>query len=135
MAEIVRNSETGDVTVPVVTASGTREYTLKLSMNASVQLQKRRKQPLGEIVKDFTQMNAESMIEILFVLLQRHHALEIKTHEQAGDVLTDMGPRTFFAAFQSVMEHGAPEGAADTANPPKAAANPTGDGSTSIAAG
>jgi hypothetical protein len=135
MGEIVRNPETGDVTVPVVTAGGTKEYTLKLSMNAAVQLQKRRKQPLGEIVKDFAKVDAETMIDILFVLLQRHHKDEIKTHEQAGDVLTDMGPHVFVAAFTSVMQHGAPEGAADTANPPQPAANPTGDGSTSIAAG
>lgn len=127
--ELVPNPETGDVIVPVNRDGVAKEYTLKLSMNASVQLQQRRKLPLGEIVKTFATMDTESMRDVLFVLLQRHHKDEIKTVADAGGVLEDMGSHRFFAAFAAVMKYGAAEDV--KANPPKPAAIPTIDNSTS----
>ena len=126
---IVGNPETGDVTVHV----RDREYTLKLSINASVQLEQRRKRPLGDIVKDFASMNTESMRDVLFVCLQRHHKDEIKRLEDAGVVLDDLGPQRFFAAFTEMMKQGTAEGAtsANGSNPQTATTADTGESSTS----
>jgi hypothetical protein len=131
--ELVPNPETGDVIVPVNRSGVVKEYTLKLGMNASVQLQQRRKLPLGEIVKTFATMDTESMRDVLFVLLQRHHKDDVKTLTDAGEVLEDMGPHRFFAAFTAVMKHGAAEAPKDGAkeNPQMPAPILTGDSSTS----
>lgn len=124
---IVPNSETGEVTVAVARGAETREYVLKLGMNALVQLQQRRKMPMAEIVSSFSKMDVESIRDMLFVMTRRHHKEDIKTVDQAGELLEDMGLHTFFAVFTEVMKNGASESTA--ANPPTAAI-PTGDSST-----
>lgn len=134
-SDVISNPETGDVIVPVRINGERREFTLKLSINASVQLQQRRKRPLGDIVKDFASMDVEAMRDVLFVLLQRHHGNEIKTQDQAGAVLEELGASRFFKAFTEVMKHGAAEGVAATNGNPQTAATMAGDGSTSTAAG
>jgi hypothetical protein len=133
---IVSNPETGDVIVKINRDGQTREYTLKLSINASVQLQQRRKRPLGDIIKDFASMDVEAMRDVLFCLLQRHHKEEIKTQEAAGQILEDIGATRFFNAFTEVMRQGSVENAATNGNPLKAAPMLSdGDSSTSTAAG
>jgi hypothetical protein len=133
LKRIVPNPETGDVAVSVFRSGETREYTLKLGMSAAVKLQQRRKRALGEIVQGFGNMDIEDMRDVLFVLVQRHHKDEIKTFEQAEELLEDMTAPLFFAAFKALMEYGAAEGA--EANPPAPAPIPTGDSSTSSAGG
>jgi hypothetical protein len=134
--DIVSNPETGDVTVRVVTPDGTKDYRLKLSINASIQLQQRRKKAYGLIVNDFATHDTESMRDVLFVLLQVHHKDEFKTLDQAGDLLSQMGPNQFFLAFKELSKVGAPE-AEDKPNPqrPAPSETSTGDGSSSSAAG
>lgn len=131
MEWLTKNPETGDVTVTIATKAGTKDYVLKMSANAAVQLQQRRKMPLGDIVKGFSSMDIESMRDVLFVLLQRHHAAEIKTHEAAGLVLDDLKPTRFFQAFSAVMRESAAEEVGAGANPLEA---PTIEASSSTGA-
>ena len=129
---ITPNPETGEVTVAVRRNGETKEYTLKLTMKAAIQLQQRRKKTLGEIVQACAAVDADYLCDVLFVLLQPHHKDEFKTVDQAGELLDDMRLLVFVAAFNKLMDAGGVEN--NPANPPTAAAIPTGDGSTSTAA-
>ncbi len=126
------NPERGEVDFPVKSADGAVEknYVLKLSINAAVTLQKKLKKPMAEIVQGLDKMDFETIREIAFMLLQKHHAEDVKTPDAAGDVVDDGGGVQKFAlAFQSLIT--ANQGGEGNANPPGAQAPSTTAGSTS----
>jgi hypothetical protein len=129
------NPERGEVGLTATrTVDGqpqTKEYTLKMSTNAAVALQRKCKKPMSEIVAHVEKMDFEAIRDIAFMLLQKHHADEIKTQEQAGDVLDDLGSiGKFFDAFRQLMEVNQPPQGEGSANP-LVTQTPTGDSSIS----
>lgn len=128
------NPHRGEVDFPVRKPDGEieRNYILQLSLNAGSVLQKKFKgKPMGEIVAGLDKMDFETIREIAFMLLQKHHSDDIKTAEQAGDVVDDCGGVVKFAqAFQALLglKAGVGQGAA---NPQTAQTSTTGD-STSM---
>ena len=128
------NPERGEVGLTVTrTVDGhqqTKEYTLKLSTNAAVTLQRKAKKPMTEIVAHLEKMDFEAIRDLVFMLLQKHHADEFKTQESAGDFLDDLGSiGRFFDAFRQLMEVNQAATTEGSANPP-IAATPTGESST-----
>lgn len=128
------NPERGEVALMITHEvdgqPSTKEYTLKLSMNAAVMLQNRRKKTIAEIVADIEKLDFASIRDIAFVLLQKYHAKEIDTVEKAGDVIDDAGGLAqFFAAFRQLMDvNKGPE--TDGVSHPPIAQPSTGAGST-----
>lgn len=127
------NAERGEVALTVTNTAGeTREYTLKLSMNAAAEMETKRKMPIGQIVGQVEQLSMQAIRDIAFVLLQKYHKDEIKTVEQAGNLIDDAGgPEQFFAAFRALVEINKPPAVEGSENPPMAQA---GAGSTSTPA-
>lgn len=127
------NAERGEVALTVTNANGeTREYTLKLSMNAAAEMETKRKMPIGQIVAQVEDLSMQAIRDIAFVLLQKYHKDEIKTVEQAGNLIDDAGgPEQFFAAFRALFEINKAPAVEGSENPPMAQA---GAGSTSMPA-
>ncbi len=125
------NPERGEVAL-VITRScngldAQKEYTLKLSMNAVVNLQARRKKPMSEIVAEVELLDFASIRDIAFVLLQKYHAAEFDTLEKVGDLMDDAGGiAKFFEAFQLLMELNAGTTRGDGAAHPQTAQALTG---------
>lgn len=127
---MVANPERGEVDLEAHTPSGTKHYTLKLSINAAVALQAKRKKTMGEIVAELSTMDFNTIRALAFVVLQKHHKDEITTEELAGDVVDDAGGVVpFMAAMKALLEMG--QEAADAGNPPTAQGETTGGASTS----
>ena len=128
----VANPERGEVELQVKSRDGNVEktYVLKLSINAARALQKKYKgKPMGEIVAGLDKMDFESIADIAFMLLQKHHSEEVTTPDKAGDVLDDCGGVVPFAmAFRELISMKDAEG---NANPPKAQEPSTTGDSTS----
>jgi len=114
------NAERGEVALTVTNTAGeTREYTLKLSMNAAAEMETKRKMPIGQIVAQVEDLSMQAIRDIAFVLLQKYHKDEIKTVEQAGNLIDDAGgPEQFFAAFRALFEINKPPAVEGTENPP-----------------
>lgn len=87
----IANPERGEVGLRVVRGDEDKEYVLKLSVNAAAAMQKKLGKPFGEIVRSLEKMDFEVMRELTFMLLQKHHRAEIKTLDQAGDLIEDAG--------------------------------------------
>lgn len=127
------NPERGEVALPVTRDGETTDYVLKLSLNAAVAMQKKLGRPLAEIVNELQKMDASVIREMAFMFLQKHHKDEIKTVDQAGDLVDDAGGiGKFLGAFRQLIEANNPEttGGA-TGNPPTAQTSGTSDASTS----
>lgn len=128
---MVANPERGEVALKVERGGETKEYVLKMSMNAAVVMQKEFKKPLAEIVVELQKLDVEVIRRLCFMLLQKYHKDEFTTVEKAGDLIDDVGGLgPFFAAFDQLVKINQPADGAD-GNPPKGAATPTTDGSTS----
>lgn len=101
------NPHRGEVDFPVRNAGGDieRNYILKLSLNAGAALQKKFKgKPMGEIVAGLDKMDFDTIKELAFMLLQKHHADEVTTPDKAGDVVDDGGGIVKFAeAFKALL--------------------------------
>ena len=109
-------------------------YTLKLSMMAARQLQKRNKgKTIGELMSAASRLDYDAIGELMFGLLQEHHAKDFP-NMKAVDELIDAagGPRVFFEycerleAIAAASKAPGVEGAEE--NPPTAQAG-TGDSS------
>ena len=130
MATNVANPEQGEVDFPVKTANGEvlRNYILKLSIKAGRALQKKLKKPMGEIIVSLDKMDLDTVQEIAFMLLQKHHSDEVKTPDDAGEVLDDCGGVTKFAlAFKELMTGQKAEAGEGSGNPPTAQTSITGN--------
>lgn len=130
------NPEKGEVALTVHRDDGTRDYVLKLSINAAVALEKKRKKTFAEIVAEVERLDMEVIRDIAFVLLQKYHKDEIKTVEAAGDLMDDAGGmESFFEAFRELVKVNEPPKGDGKTDPPVAAtttgADPSGDGSFS----
>lgn len=115
---MVANPERGEVEITVIRDGETKPYVLKMTMNASVAMQKRLGKPVAEIIDDLQKLDVLAIRDLAFMLLQKHHKDEIKTVEQAGDLLDDAGGiAVFLQKFEEVSRLNAGE---QTANPPTA---------------
>jgi hypothetical protein len=104
-------------------------YTLKLSMNAAVALEARTKRKLGELMADAAALDFTAIRDLVYVLLQKHHAKEINSLTAAGEFIDDAGGvDAVSTSLNSLVEANASE-SGGAANPP-AAPGGTGGGST-----
>ena len=128
------NPECGEVDITVCGAS----YTLKLSMKAARQLQKRNKKSIGELFLVARRADWDVIGELMFALLQEHHAKEFPTQKEV-DALIDAagGPRVFYAycegmdAIEEAAKAPGVEGAEE--NPPQAQAGTGGSSRLQLA--
>lgn len=123
------NRERGETTLIVNNERSSyhgREFTLKLGMNAAVSLEQKTKKRIGQLIQESTALSFESMRYIVWMLLQKFHAADFKTPEQAGDLLDDIGMGQFGSILQQVAEVNQP----DTTDPQPAQGG-NGDDSTS----
>lgn len=113
------NIERGEVEVIV----NDKPYTLKVTMNASVAMQTRTKKTMGELLGAAAALDFEAIRDVVFMLLQKHHAAEFKTLSSVGDFIDDAGGvATFFSTLEQLAKANE-----DPANPPNAQVTPTGD--------
>lgn len=128
---MVANPERGEVNITV----GGRVLTLKMSMNAAVALEKRMGKPIGQVLADAGSMHFEAIRTMVWLLLQKYHAVDFPTEEPVGDLIDDAGGvGTFFTALIALGQEQEPKREGASENPP-AAQGGTGDDSTSNAAG
>lgn len=122
------NPERGEVALKVKD----RTFTLKLSMNAAVSLQKKTGKKIGQLLNECTSLDFETIRTLVLMLLQKYHADEFKTEEQAGDLIDDAGGIAVFSdALTSLMDVNKPDVTSEGANrPPSAQPSGTGDSST-----
>lgn len=90
---MVANPERGEVNLTVDGAV----YTLKLSMNAAVILQKRAGKTIGTLLSDCNRLDFEAIRSVVWLLLQKHHADEFKTEDQVGNLIDAAGGIAPFA--------------------------------------
>lgn len=119
------NIERGEVEVIV----NSKPYTLKLSMNAAAVLQTKHKKTIGMLFKEASDLDFFAIRAMVWLFLQKFHAEEFKTEEQAGNFIDDAGGvNLFFNAIQALGEANA-EGA-----DPNQPAQTNGTGVSSISA-
>jgi hypothetical protein len=123
------NPERGEVDLQV----GDRSYVLKLSMNAAATLEKKLGRSLGSIMVAANSLEFTAIRTIVWLLLQRYHAADFKTEEQAGDLIDDVGGvAPFFDVLNKLGQVNQPDqrSGGDAAHPPGAQPSGTGDNST-----
>lgn len=123
------NMQRGEVALVV----GDRTYRLKMTMNAAAVAEHRTGRSMFTIMRAAESLSFKDIRTALWVLLQKFHAEQFKTEEDAGNLLDEAGGiDAFFALFEEIGKANQPEGAqgGDNANPPAAQAG-IGDGSTS----
>lgn len=86
------NSERGEIEIIV----NDKPYTLKVTMNASIAIQARTKKTMGEIINAATALDFEAIRDVVFMLLQKHHAEEFKTLTSVGNFIDDAGGVSVF---------------------------------------
>lgn len=91
------NIERGEIEIIVKD----KPYTLKVTMNASIAVQARTKKTMGELINAATALDFEAIRDVVFMLLQKHHAAEFKTLSSVGDFIDDAGG---VAAFFNALE-------------------------------
>ena len=100
------NIERGEVDFTVAD----KTYTLKLSMNAACALETRSKKRIGEILASCESLDFTAIRDILFVLLQKHHARQFPTLTEVGNLIDDAGGvMTFFAALRAMTVANEPD--------------------------
>jgi len=128
MATNIGNPEQGEVDLHVKDKDGniTKTYVLKVSMKAGRALQQKHKKPFGQIVASLDQLDLDSMQELAFAVLQKHHSDQVKTPDDAGEVIDEAGGIIPFAtAFKALMGLKDEDGKG-TENPPTAQSSTTG---------
>lgn len=121
----VANRERGEVAIEV----NGKPYVLKLSMNAAVQLEGKTGKKIGGLLAEAVSLDFAAIRDIVWLLLQKHHADEFTTAEQAGNFIDDAGGvDRFFAALEELGKANAPDTTATgtLGNPPGGQANTTG---------
>lgn len=131
---MVANPERGEVGLKVIRGDEEKVYILKLSINAAVAMQKELGKPLAEVVGDLEKLDVNTIRRMAFMFLQKFHKDEIKTVDQAGDLIDDAGGiGRFLGAFQQLVQANNPTTGESAGNPPKAqAATTTGDSTSSL---
>lgn len=114
------NSERGEIEIIV----NDKPYTLKVTMNASIAIQTRTKKTMGELINAATALDFEAIRDVVFMLLQKHHAAEFKTLTSVGDFIDDAGG---VAAFFNALEQLAKANEVPGENPPIAQETSTGE--------
>lgn len=113
------NPDRGEVSLVVVRNGDTKEYVLRMTMNAAAAMQKRLGKPMSAALEDLQRVDVNTMRELAFMFLQKYHRDEINSVEKAGDLIDDAGGiGAFLSAFNTLMMLNAPK--ADPANPPTA---------------
>ena len=123
------NPERGEVPL---TVNG-ETYTLKLSMNAAVILQKKTNRKIGQLLADCSNLDFEAIRSLVWMLLQKYHAAKFKTEEQVGELIDEAGGIGLFSdALGDLVKLNAPDPATGEGSdrPPSAQPSGTGDNST-----
>ncbi len=81
------NHERGEVEI---TVNGT-PYTLKLSMNAAAVIQSKHKKTIGQLMTEAATLDFVAIRGLVWLLLQKHHAKQFKTEEDAGNFIDEAG--------------------------------------------
>lgn len=128
---MVANPERGEVELAV----NGDVYVLKLSMNAAVILQKKTGKTIGQLLRECGELDFDSIRNVTWMLLQKHHADKFKLPDSVGDLIDEAGGVQQIAdALIKVQRVNAAEGptvVGRDGRPPTAQTGPTGDGSTS----
>lgn len=115
----------------------TKRLTLRLTMNAAAELETRHPgKGVLQLVMAATQGHFTSLRDVVWLLLQKHHAKEFPDPATVGEFIDEWGGFEAFlgALGDTVTANKPPEGdkaAGDAANPPGAQVGPTGAASTS----
>lgn len=116
------NIERGEVELVV----NDRVYTLKLTTNAAIAMQTRTKKTFGQLAASAVELDIEAIRDIIFMLLQKHHAQEFKTLTSVGEFIDDAGGvKVFFETLEKLQA--ANQAAEDAANPQTAQGQSTGE--------
>lgn len=81
------NPERGEVDLMV----GEDVYTLRPTMNALCAMQKRTGQTYGQLVAGLAALDMAALRELLFTFLQPYHKTQIKSLDQAGELIDAAG--------------------------------------------
>lgn len=116
------NRERGEIEIIVKE----KPYTLKVSTNAMAVIQTRHKKTLGDMLAGFGTLDVIAIRSVVWVLLQKHHAKQFTTEEQAGEFIDDAGGLAVVMNILTELVAANNEGA----NPPTAQ-EPSGTGESS----
>jgi hypothetical protein len=110
-------------------------YTVKLTMKAAIQVERLMKKPFREVVVAAVRGDYAAIQAVIFMSLQKYHAPEFQTMDQAGELIDDAGGvDAFFGRVMGIFDTGQPqaadEGGVGVADPPDAQAG-TSDASKS----
>lgn len=124
------NIERGEVDLVVERDGVDRIYTLKMTTSAAIAVEQRTKKKVGELLMDSALIGVESQRDLLFVLLQKHHADEFKNLAAVTALMDDIPrPAVVIDAFEQLFSANQEK---KTENPPTAqGGNGTGENSTS----
>lgn len=82
-----------------------KSYTLKLSMNAARATELRTKRTIGDLLRRAQELEFEAICQIFWSLCQKYHGDEIKTLDNAGELLDDCGGAVpFFDALNALND-------------------------------
>lgn len=81
------NPERGELTFVVKGKS----YVLKLTMKALVALQKRTGKTFGELLTAIAKLDVEALSELVWMMLQTHHAKEFENQDSVLDFIDQAG--------------------------------------------
>lgn len=82
-----------------------KTYTLKLSMNVAAKVEAQTKKKIGDHIALAGEMDFTAIRLLVWLLLQKYHAEEFKTIEQAGDFVDDAGgAKVFFDTLRKLQE-------------------------------
>lgn len=125
------NPERAEVPLTVTRDGVEHEYILFLSIGAARVHERALKKTIGMLIDGFGASDASAICELVFVLLQKFHKVEIRTVEQAADLIDEAGFKQTCEALSELIERNTP-------NPRKApaiaTAPTTGDASISTPA-
>lgn len=124
------NPERGEVPLVVIRDGAEVEYVLVLSMAAARIQQKNLNKTIGMLIDGFGNSDAEAICELVFVLLQRHHRDEIKTVDQAAELIDEAGFKRTGEALSEVIVLNTPNPKRPATDTRTAPAERTGDDST-----
>lgn len=128
------NAQRGEVELEV----NGQWFTWRLTTHAAVTLETRTGQKLGEVLTAADGLSMVALRDLVWVLLQAHHAAEFETVSSVESWIDDAGILPVVLKFRELLEVNQPQtgGAAQaTANPPGPPRAGTGDASSLRRAG
>lgn len=124
------NPERGEVRLSV----DGEHYTLKLTMTASIALQKAKHRPMGQLFTAVGELDLDAIAGLIWAALQVHHPRQFKTEQQVIDLIDRDGGidnlNKYIGVIGELLNLNKPANGAE-ANPPTAQTGGTVENSTS----